>query len=279
MNMNINIGDISSRIGALEAKISEHVNGYGDNIHHIAANGASGFESAVHQKLTESLAVNRTIIDTTNSVDVLGLDAGFYRCDDSSQLTNLPSESIKSGVSLIDVTNYGGGTPPRKTIKISFGLSTITWVYHFHGINGDKTTNIGWVRQKMEYPIFKAADSAAGVIDTGDPLNISAENTGVISSGAGIAAFLSIKYKINNSFFDSEIPYSQISNFTLSHALQNADNTVTFISGIFSLTTTQLKLNSKSCTILSGAGGSPTFSVLSSGKPTITIYQMDMSLL
>jgi len=277
--MNINIGDISKRLGALEAELSEHVHGYGDNVHHISANGASGFESAVHQKLTESLAVNRTIIDTTNNVDVLGLNAGFYRCDDSSKLTNMPSEAIKSGISLIDVTNYGGGTLPRKTIKISFGSSTITWVYHFHGVNGDKSQNIGWVRQKMEYPIFKAANSAAGVINTGTPLTISAENTGVVSSGAGIAAFLSIKYKINNSFFDSEIPYSQISNFTLSNALQNDDNTVIFVNGKFSLTTTQLKLNNQVCTILSGDGGTPSFSVISNNKPTITIYQMDMSLL
>lgn len=276
--MNINIGDISKRLGYLEAELSEHIHGYGDNVHHIATNGASGFESAVHQQLTESLATNRTIIDTTNSVDVLGLDAGFYRCDDSSKLTNLPSEAISSGVSLIDVTNYGGGTPPRKTIKISFGLSTITWVYHFHGINGDKIPNIGWVRQKMEYPIFRAANSAAGVINTGSPLNISVENTGVVSSGAGIVAYLSVKYKINNTFFYSEIPYSQISNFTLSQSIQNS-NTVTFTSGNFSLTTTQLTLNSQTCTVLSGAGGTPSFSVVSTGQPTITIYQMDMSLL
>lgn len=279
MNTDINIGDISGRLGALETEISEHVHGYGDNVHHVAANGASGFESAVHQQLTESLATNRTIINTTNSVDVLGLDAGFYRCDDSSKLINLPPSSISSGISLIDVTNYGGGTPPRKTIKISFGLSTATWVYHFHGINGDKTGNIGWVRQKMEYPIFKAANSSAGVINVESPLNLSVENTGVVSSGSGIAAYLSIKYKINNTFFYSEIPYSQISNFTLSQVLQNSDNTVTFVGETFSLTATQLSLTNQTCTFLSGSGGTPSFSVISTSKPTITIYQMDMSLL
>lgn len=281
MNTNINIGDISKRLGALETKISEHIGGYGDNVHHLAANGTSGFESASHQKLTESLAVNRIILDTSSNVDVLTLDAGFYRCDDSSKLTNLPSECIHSGISLIDVTNYGGGTPPRKTIKISFGWSTVTWVYHFHGVEGNKTANLGWIRQKMEYPIFKAADSAAGVISTGEPLTLSVENTGVISSGAGVAAFLSIKYKISDKFFYSEIPYSQISNFNLSQAFQRTDNTVTFTNAIFSLTTTQLILKSEMSTILSGAGGTPNFSVNSdpNTQPTITIYQMDMSLL
>lgn len=275
--MTTNYSDVLREIHAVSAELHEHLGGYGEQVHPTTANGSPGFESVEHARVTQSLSDNREILNTTNAVDIFTLSNGYYRCDDSSKLLNAPEDSQKSGISLIDVTSYGGGTPPRKSIILSYSVSSATYIYHFKGINGDSSSNLGWVRVNEEYPLFRAPSSSLGVISPNNPITLTPNNSGFISSGSDYLDSITISYKISNNFYTTDIPYSQISNFTLSNAIQRGDGVVNFVAYSISIQQNTMSVKSIVCTELSSNSGAAAFTRVTTA-PVLTVYKVSGNL-